>query len=470
METSLHNLWRESRRRFRIWFLVFLTTAGLLGFMDNASNGGAEEGKHLVLHLDEVIRRTIQKSPDIAAVLSEIAGAKSDLKQVEAAYYPQGESNTLVGPVKNAVQPAIEGRRITDPSPDFSIGVFGRTDLTMTQPLYTFGKLSNRRESAVRGLAAKEQTLVQRENETALRVKELYYALVLAKMGVEAARDALSYFDEARARMKRLLEMGSSNVLESDLYRIDVYAADTLRAKAEAQKGVDLAYFALRSLMQLPPGTEFEPADKTLSVREEDLGEGDSYIRKALANRPEFKQLNEAVAAQKASAEAARSDLYPSFFSALSGSLAGAPGRETFHNAYIPDQFNHAYIGIVGGLNWHFDFGILRARVEKERAQLDKLLHIRASAKLNIPVEVVKYYREVVQWKVAVEAYDKGATAARKWIVAAISNFDMGVGTADDMLRSMEKYGQNRGKYLEALFTYSMSLAWLEYATGVRSW
>ncbi len=62
------------------------------------------------------------------------------------------------------------------------------------------------------------------------------------------------------------------------------------------------------------------------------------------------------------------------------------------------------------------------------------------------------------------------AAASRKWIVAALTNFDMGIGTADDMLRGMEKYGENRGKYLEAVFGYNMSLAQLEYATGVRSW
>ena len=58
----------------------------------------------------------------------------------------------------------------------------------------------------------------------------------------------------------------------------------------------------------------------------------------------------------------------------------------------------------------------------------------------------------------------------RKWIVAALTSFDMGTGTADDLLRGIERYGQNRGRYLEALFNYTMSLAQLEYAVGVRSW
>jgi outer membrane protein TolC len=429
-----------------------------------------QDGEKLVLNLEQVIRMALAKSPEVAGIKSEIGVARSELEQVEAAYYPQLESVTTVGPVKNANRPVVIGDRITDPSPDLSVGIFGSTDFAMTQPIYTFGKLSNRRDAAARGLAARELKQAQKENEIALRLKELYYALVLARAGVEAATEAIAYFDDARGRMKRLLDAGSPNVLESDLYRIDAYAANTLRSRAEAQRGASIAYFALKSLIQLPSGKEFEPAEKMLSLKEERLGELDAYIGKALADRPELKQLEQAIAAQHSIFQAARSDRYPSFFAALAGSLAGAPGRETLHNPYFPDQFNHAYVGVVGGLNWHFDFGIARAKVEKEKAEYERLLHAKGTGRLNIPIEVVKYYEEAREWRVAGEAYGTAAAASRKWIVAALSNFDMGIGTADDMLRGMEKYGENRGKYLEAVFRYNMSLAQLEYATGIRSW
>ena len=121
-------------------------------------------------------------------------------------------------------------------------------------------------------------------------------------------------------------------------------------------------------------------------------------------------------------------------------------------------------------MKWHFDFGILSARVEKERADYEKLLHTKATAELGIPIEVTQRYHEVREWRVAVDAYDQAVSASRKWVVAALTSFDMGVGTADDLLRSIERYGQNRGKYLQALFNYNMSLARLEYAMGAQSW
>jgi len=65
--------------------------------------------------------------------------------------------------------------------------------MTLTQPLYTFGKISNRREAAAHGVAVREAKLLQKRGEIVLRVKELYYGLVLARAGVEAMRDTAGY-------------------------------------------------------------------------------------------------------------------------------------------------------------------------------------------------------------------------------------------------------------------------------------
>jgi len=443
---------------------------GLIPFLVFSLAAPSGAGERLLLGLPQLIRMAIERSPEIAAAQSELAGAKSDLAQADAAYYPQFDTTALVGPVNDTRRPLVAGTRIIDPSADFAVGGFGRADMTFTQPLYTFGKLSNRRQAAARGVTAVQAGLPKKRAEVALRVKELYYGLVLAQAGIEAAGDAAAYFDEARERMDRLLKAGSPNVMESDLYRIDTYRADTARSRAEALKGVNTAYFALKSLTGLPIGTNFDPVDKMLSAESARLGDLAECIRKALAERPDFRQLEEALQAQKWSVEGAVSDRYPSFFASLAGSFAGAPGRETFHNPYFPDEFNHAMGGVVAGVLWHFDFGILKARVDKERAAYEKLVHTKAMAELGIPIEVAQQFYEAEEWRAAVDAYDQAASSSRKWIVAALTNFDMGVGTADDMLRGIERYGQSRGKYLEALFGYNMSLARLEYAMGVESW
>ncbi|HSR10565.1 MAG TPA: TolC family protein, partial [Thermodesulfobacteriota bacterium] len=110
-----------------------------------------------------------------------------DLAQVKAAYYPQLEAIGVTGPIDDAKAPVVVNGQITDPSPTVnwsSIGIFGRLDMNLTQPLYTFGKLSNREEAATRGVRAKEFQLDERKGKLVIRIKELYYALILARAGL----------------------------------------------------------------------------------------------------------------------------------------------------------------------------------------------------------------------------------------------------------------------------------------------
>jgi len=415
----------------------------------------------------------LAESAELSSVRSEIAMARSDLEQVEAAYYPQLESVALVGPTRDAKEPEVVGGRMTDPSPSLSassIGVFGRLDLTMTQPLYTFGKLSHRREAADRGVRVSEHRLDQKRAEVVLRVRQLYYGLVMARAGMASAKEAAGFFDEAGRTIRRLLELGSPGVRESDLYKVDAYRADVLRSMAEAEKGAEAASYALRSMAGLPIGTALDPADEILRLRDGPLEPLETQLRKARENRPEFKQLEEAAAARESLVKAAVSDRYPSFFAALVVSLAGAPGRDTLDNPYIRDEFNHADAGVLAGLRWSLDFGIGKAKIDRQAAEHAKIRHSLAAAERDILIQVSSLYGKHLEWEAAVKSYGKAAAASRKWVVVALSDFGMGVGTAEEMLQAIEKYGHNQGRYIEALFRYNLSLAELQYATGARAW
>lgn len=429
--------------------------------------------KTAVLGLPDLIRMAIEKSPEIEGIRQDVSSARYDLEQAEAGYYPQIETTAVLGPARDAKEPLIVNGRITDPSPGLSfssIGVFGRLDLTATQPLYTFGKLSNRREAAAKGVRAKEFQIDDEKGRIVVRIKELYYGLVLARSGLETVDEANDFFNDAESRIKNLLEAGSPNVKDSDLYRIDAYRADILRSKAEAEKGVRLSYFALKALIGMPPGTDFVPADKEITAPEIKLPDLSRFINSAYANRPEFKQLAEGLAAQNFLVEAAKSDLYPSFFTAAVASFAGAPGRDTLHNQYIPDEFNHAYGGIVAGARWNLDFGITRARIGKEKAELNKLASQKANAEMSIPIQVSKSYNDLLEAYASVKSYQRAAVSSRQWVITALTGFDMGTETADDMLRAIERYGNNQGKYLESVYRYNMALAELEYAAGIKTW
>ncbi|HOD98385.1 MAG TPA: TolC family protein, partial [Syntrophales bacterium] len=194
-----------------------------------------------VMNLEQIVALAVAQNPEIEEVQSDVLAARSDLQQVEAAYYPQIEAIAVAGPMRDAKEPLVVNGRITDPSPGLSfssIGIFGKFDITATQPLYTFGKISNRKEAAARGVKAKEHAVADKKGQIVLRVRQLYYGLVLASSGLNYADESMDFFASAAQRIRKLLELESTTVKESDLYQVEAYRSEAVRFRSEAEKGM----------------------------------------------------------------------------------------------------------------------------------------------------------------------------------------------------------------------------------------
>jgi len=455
----------------RNWVFV-----ALMGILWASSAWGQEK---VVLSLEQLIQLAIERSPEMAEAEKDILIAESDLEQAKAARLPQLDALAIGGVVDAADRPIVVVSPRPGPgdrylrgrleNPDWDPGdpgPFGKLDITVIQPLYTFGKISSRIDAAIKGVEVKKAAREKTRGDVELRVKELYFALLLSRQGKEAAEDVSSFVEDARRRIKRLLELGSTSVDESDLYRVEAYAAEAKRLKAKAESGSKLAYMALKQMIGFPPEKDFELDVKELPKDPRALGDQKDYIEMALRMRPELEQIEKGLEAKKSLVEAAKADMYPSIFLAGVASLAGAPNREHMDVAYIGDEYNHANGGVVLGAKWHFDFGIQQAKVSKAKAEYERLLHTRDYALRNIPLEVAKHYQDAIEHMQAFQASEEAASAARKWVVVAFANFDMGVGQARDIFFAVERYGKNQGDYLLSLLNYHLALARLSHAVA----
>jgi outer membrane protein TolC len=454
--------------------LILVIFFGLLCSME----GSAWSQGRRVLNLDQLIQMALDYSPSMREADQDIASAQGDLRQAKAAQWVQLDALAVGGVVGAADKPITvvnprPGRdgllrgAIEKPDDDpGDMGPFGRLEFSVIQPLYTFGKISHRKEAAQYGVDVQRAAREKTRGEVILRVKEFYFGMLLAQQGKEAAADIQSFIDDGRQRIRRLLQLGSTSVDESDLYRLEAYAAEAKRFKAKAEAGASLAYLALKRTIGVPPGEEFELDVKELPKDVRALGNQQEYIQKALQSRPEFEQIEKGLEARRNLVEAAKADLYPSIFAAGIGTLAGAPNREYFDEPYIGDDFNRAKVGIVLGAKWHWDLGILQGKVDKARAEYLRLVQTKDFATLNIPIEVAKYYQDAMENMNAFRASEEATAASRKWIVVAFANFDMGVGQARDIFFALDRYGSNYGDYLLSLLKYHLALASLSYAIG----
>jgi len=429
---------------------------------------GAAANKASQLTLPELISKALEFSPEVKASKSETRFAQEQQNEVKGYYYPQFDVTGIGGVVPNARRPYVNGRNIIYPDPAnrlHGVNVFGRLDFSLIQPLYTFGKIAYRERAAEKNVKIKEAGVEAKKGEIIVRVAEAYYGLVLAEQGKDAVREARTYLSDTRERITRLLAINSPNVKETDKYRLAMYEGGVEKFAAQAEEGAKVAYTALKALIGYGPGQEFTVPPE-LPNPSAAPGTLDQQIRTALELRPEFTQLKEGLVARQLLVDAARAEQYPSFFAAVLGALAGAPGRETARDPYIIDFFNTAYALPVVGVKWHFDFGVTKAKIRQAQAELEQLQHNEKTALMGIPVEVAQAYGKVQENHKASVGLEKSYVNARRWLITSFSNFDMGLGKMNDIFEAFERYGTFRGDYLMALYQYNLATAQLDKATG----
>jgi outer membrane protein TolC len=466
------------RARGNLFAALRRTTFALAFMLPVVAAGVAFAGEQpKVYTLDQLIAVAIERSPELQAAGQQVDSALYDLAQANAGKWAQFDATVVAAPVPDADRPTVtvsatpnaDGTLrgvIDENSGQESLGPFGRLDFTLSQPVFTFGKISYRQEAARHGVAAKQAALDQKRGELIEKVKTMYYGMLVAQQGENAANDVNSFVEDTRKKITTLMELKAQNVDPNDIHRLETYAAGVESFKTKASSGARMARMALQRTVGLPPGEDFKLDRSELPKDAETLPSSQEFIDKALHSRPELEQLKEGLEARRNLVEAAKADLYPSIFLAFIGSFAYAPGRDSFDNDYITDDYNHSTFGAFVGAKWHFDFGIEQARVKKARAEYLELKHTKQYAEQNIPLEVMKCYEDAVEAQGSYQAYAKGAKEGRRWLVSAFSNFDLGVGPARDIFEALDQYGKNQGEYLRALYNYHVAMAKLSRAAG----
>jgi outer membrane protein TolC len=425
----------------------------------------AEPGQgKTVLELKECIRKALAAAPELGEADADIMLTSSKLNEAKAHRYPQVEILGLTGPV-----PQAKGNQVFSPD---SINQterwtwFARSDATLIQPLYTFGKIAENMKAASHGIEVDRSKKEQRRNEIALKVKEYYYGLLLARELKELVMEVQEDLGKARKTAQKLLDKGSDNVDETDIFKLDAFSGEAAKYLEEAKKGEAQALTALRARLAFPPEADLDIATERLVPGEEKGAELTAYLEISQVRRPEYRQIQEGLKAREALVAAARAAYYPDFFVAGYLSAAYAEKRDRVSNPWVPDEFNHIWGGVALGLKWTLDFGIKCAKVAEEQAQYDRLVSTKQFADTNIPLQIRKYYLDLQEADKSIEATRSGYSNAKKWVVAALANYDFGIGPAKEIFDALQEYAKMRGAYFQAVYNQKMALANLAYATG----
>jgi len=351
---------------------------------------------------------------------------------------------------------------------DFNDGLslWGGLTFSIVKPLATFGRLENYQKAAQQNILVKQQDVELQRDSIRLTVVKAYY-------GYLAARDGRFLLEDTRKRLKGALELvnrwldeDKGNVSLSDRYALESGMGLVESFLAEAGGIEAIAMEGLKLLTGLQT-EHIEPKDnrlRPLAIPDRSVEE---WVALARENRPEFRQVEAGLSARRALVEATRADKKPVVFAGVAGSLAYAPGRDRLDNPHVFDLYNHSALSPVVGMRWEWEPGAQPARVAQAQADLDALIHTASFARQGIPFQVREQYHLVQSKYKSIQAMKSSSQAARRWMIAAYTDFEAGLEEADKILTAMQVYVVAYAEYLKNVNDYNNIVFKLKSVSGV---
>ena len=338
------------------------------------------------------------RSQNLPQVGSNLTYARTLKSQFEALASGSSDSTTSTAPKAQSVcSPAIAANATaaeraaalaqasTCPAAagiDFSKVGFGARNaytlgLSVSQNVFTGGKVSGQIESASAGARSADIELVAQRAQLALDVTQAYFDAVLADRLVDIADTTLAQTEELLRQTQVAKQVGNQS--EFELLRATV-TRDNQRPVLISRRGDrDVAYLRLKQLLNLPLDATLQlttPIDQpdavtsviTANASAESGRSAASLADTTTSNRAPVRKSEESVRAQEGLLKSANADLLPSL------ALTSNYQRLFFPNNLLPSLNQYSQNWTVGGsISWSlFSGGRVGGAIEVAQANVDE--------------------------------------------------------------------------------------------------
>ncbi len=406
----------------------------------------------------------IARSDEVAIQKAQVLAAQADVAVATSiAFVPEFALLFLTGVVPGArLGPDAGPNNISDIASGSNrglteLGFFGRVEVNVVQPLYTFGRLSAAREAARAGLAAQQDLVQDKVNAVRQQTIKLVLAATLTRRLLTIVSDVESALKDVDAKMAQSLKDNDGEVTTEDRYRLELFKSQLLQSKAEVIRAQRLARAALATLMVIPePDLQLkeDPFPDPSNVEAPDIL---AVRAEAEQDRPDIRALDKAIEAKRAEVHATWAEQWPQFFIAGQFAYSKAPNRDVVSNPYVGDYFNALTVYAALGFRQNLSFFMLKAREDKSNAELNTLLRQRQAASHGVDLQVEEAHADLV-FAIAKRKAARAALAAGKsWFRSAGLNFAVGVGDAKGVVDAYQGYAKSQ--YDDAQSTYDVLVA-----------
>lgn len=410
------------------------------------------------ISLSEAINRMLKYNGEMAAERKDIDFAQGRIDQARAALFPKSELYLLAAPMFKETGNALVSNK------DYSKwGVFTNVKMTVIQPIYTFGIMSEYEKAAQKGYEVDTEKVRQKEAELVYRTKQFYYGLQLANDLFDVVKDAKEKMENVIDKSQTLLER--NRIKREDLFALKTYYAIVMSKYDEADRARDLARKALCWVMGMALETDIELDYESISPEEVNLKPEGEYLADTVSSRPEIKMLSSGIEATEALWKGQYKQKRPVFFALGYGNLAYTNVTYPQHSSFANDPFNNMSGAVMLGFKFNLDWWNINALSKQSKAEYEKLLVSKDTLTDGMMLQVKKAYREAVDYKKAVGYTKDGQTNANKWMINAMFGYGMGF-SKSDLMDSLKAYFEAELNYNMSIYNFNMALADLTKYTG----
>jgi len=299
--------------------------------------------------------------------------------------------------------------------------------------------------------------LERADQETIFRVVQAYLGLLLAQkeqdVAEQSVKTAQSILDRSQARYQ------SGVVVQSDLLSAQVRLASRQEELIRARSNLAFAAAQLDTAMGVPADTEFQPSQGLSEGALPQAALADLETR-ALASRPDLKQIAAQQTAQEKSVSIAKSAFGPK--------LNAFGGWETESATLSQVQGNNWVAGLELQLDL-FQGGARKAQLTRERALQERIAAAHQAAADQVRLEVRRAYYDFDSARQQVVVGQAALGQAEESMRINQNRYDAGITTITDLLTIEEATRRTQTGYWEAVYRLRTSYANLELATGTLS-
>ncbi|MBD5214592.1 MAG: TolC family protein [Bacteroidales bacterium] len=409
----------------------------------------------------------------------ELSGYQCRVMAVESSEDVQRAENSMetarldVGVAKTGYLPKLDGNVTAVYSPinydlgDLQLITKGTymAGLSLTQPIYTGGRISAGNKLAKIGAKASEEQYRMTRMQTISDADNAYWTYVAVLQKVKMVEAYMSQMDTLYQAMDMRRLKGF--LTKADMLRVEAKKSEIEYQLQKCLNGADLCRMALCRVIGVPFDTEIVPTDTVIVVERIDMYD---Y---SITDRPEFQLLNLNVEASHHKVGLVRGDFLPSVGLSiaythygnirLKGNMPMQDGNSVYINENIFSNGLNAMLGVKIPL-FHWGEGIKKvkkARIEETNARLELEKNTRL-----IDLEIRQAINNLSSGYAMIETADVALRQAEANLEAVRERFSVNKVTITDVLDAESQWQQSYSNQIEARAQYRIYLTDYRRATG----